>query len=203
MIDRQDTWSGNAFVKRFTNQPHREWIYRQAYELGRHIIRYEVQKVLAAVDLFEQARTNVPPGASGSTTAIGVAGYAEGGLIAFYASALDTRISAALVSGYFDSRQQVWGKPIYRNVFGLLDEFGDAEIASLIAPRATIIELSAVPKITGPAETAGRAFRRRARKLSTPDFESVQKEVARAQSVIKGFPGKESDPFKFVYGMKE
>ena len=45
LIDRQDTWSGNARIKRFTNQPHREWIYRQAYELGRHIIGYEVQKV--------------------------------------------------------------------------------------------------------------------------------------------------------------
>src|SRR5438128_1366483 len=33
LIDRQDTWSGNAPIKRFTNQPHREWIYRQAFEL--------------------------------------------------------------------------------------------------------------------------------------------------------------------------
>ena len=53
LIDRQDTWSGNARIKRFTNQPHREWIYRQAYPLGRHIIGYEVQKVSAAVDFFE------------------------------------------------------------------------------------------------------------------------------------------------------
>ena len=30
LIDRQDTWSGNAKLNRFTNQPHREWIYRQA-----------------------------------------------------------------------------------------------------------------------------------------------------------------------------
>src|SRR5258706_2739765 len=32
LIDRQDTWSGNALTK-FTNQPHREWIYRQAFEM--------------------------------------------------------------------------------------------------------------------------------------------------------------------------
>ena len=38
-----------------TDQPHREWIYRQAYQMGRHIIGYEVQKVLAAVDWFEHA----------------------------------------------------------------------------------------------------------------------------------------------------
>ena len=42
LVDRQDTWSGSLVLKRFTNQPHREWIYRQAYELGRHIIGYEV-----------------------------------------------------------------------------------------------------------------------------------------------------------------
>ena len=38
-----------------TNQPHREWIYRQAYHMGRHVIGYEVQKVLAAVDWIEAA----------------------------------------------------------------------------------------------------------------------------------------------------
>ena len=52
LIDRQDTWSANPEIKRVTNQPHREWIYRQAYPLGRHIIGYEVQKVLAARGLF-------------------------------------------------------------------------------------------------------------------------------------------------------
>src|SRR5262245_8991156 len=53
LIDRKDTWSGNDQLHRFTNLPHREWIYRQAFELGRHIIGYEVQKILAAVDWFE------------------------------------------------------------------------------------------------------------------------------------------------------
>ena len=33
LVSRQDTFSGNAALKRFTNQPHREWIYRQAFEL--------------------------------------------------------------------------------------------------------------------------------------------------------------------------
>ena len=41
-----------------------------------------------------------------SNAAIGVVGYGEGGLLALYAAALDTRIDAALVSGYFDSRQE-------------------------------------------------------------------------------------------------
>ena len=146
LIDRQDTWSGSAQIHRFTNQPHREWIYRQAYQLGRHIIGYEVQKVLAAVDFFAGRRQK----AEGRKPRIGVAGYAEGGLIAFYAAALDRRIEAALVSGYFDSRQRIWEEPIYRNVFGLLQEFGDAEIATLIAPRTLIVEHSPAPKVDGP-----------------------------------------------------
>src|SRR5688572_706888 len=80
LIDRSDEWSGNERLNRFTNQSHREWIYRQAYEMGRHIIGYEVQKVLAAVDWFtaEDKRTTPVP--------IGVSGYGEGGLIALYAA---------------------------------------------------------------------------------------------------------------------
>ncbi len=44
LIDRSDEFSGNPKV-RMTNLPHREWIYRQAYETGRHIIGYEVDEV--------------------------------------------------------------------------------------------------------------------------------------------------------------
>ena len=50
LIDRHDTYSGIDGV-RMTNLPHREFVYRAAYELGRHIIGYEVQKVLAAAGL--------------------------------------------------------------------------------------------------------------------------------------------------------
>ncbi len=50
LLNRKDDFSGSARVGRFTNQPHREFVYRMAYEMGRHVIGYEVQKVLAAVD---------------------------------------------------------------------------------------------------------------------------------------------------------
>ena len=66
---------------------------------------------------------------------IGVFGYGEGGAIALYAAALDPRIDAVCVSGYFDDRNDVWRQPVDRNVFGLLEQFGDAEVASLVAPR--------------------------------------------------------------------
>jgi Dienelactone hydrolase family len=81
---------------------------------------------------------------------------------------VDTRIDAALVSGYFDSRQQVWSEPIYRNVWGLLREFGDAELAALIAPRALVVEYSRVPAVSGHKG-----------QLQTPGFESVKAEFDR------------------------
>ena len=52
LISRGVDFSGNPRIA-MTNQPHREWIYRQAYHMGRHVIGYEVQKVLAAVDWFK------------------------------------------------------------------------------------------------------------------------------------------------------
>ena len=196
LINRQDTWSGNPRINRLTNQPHREWIYRQAYPLGRHIIGYEVQKVSAAVDFFEDRGKK----AQGKRPKIGVAGYAEGGLIALYAAALDRRIEAALVSGYFDSRQRLWEEPIYRNVFGLLREFGDAEIASLIAPRALIVEHSNVPHVDGPP--AAREGRTGAApgQLQTPDYGSVEAEFERARALLKAGNPRDFDRLKLISG---
>ncbi len=209
LVDRQDTWSGNPAMQRLTNQPHREWVYRQAFELGRHIIGFEVQKVLAAIDALEarghsgHAVTQAKGQAAESRTQspkVAVAGYGEGGLIAFYSAALDPRISAALVSGYFDSRQRLWEEPIYRNVFGLLREFGDAEIASLIAPRGLIVEHSPAPAVPGPpAERAGRAGAAPG-KLATPDYESVEAEFERAQALLKPGEAKGFAPFALICG---
>jgi dienelactone hydrolase len=152
LIDRADTWSGNPQLGRMTNQPHREFIYRQAYQMGRHIVGYEVQKVLAAVDWLCQKK-NHPP--------IGVYGYGEGGMIALFAGALDERIRAVVVSGYFRAREGVWREPIYRNMWGQLTEAGDAELAARyffrIAPGNTERERRLLvdggnirPLVTGP-----------------------------------------------------
>ncbi len=160
----------------------REWIYRQAFQMGRHVIGYEIQKVLAAVDWII---STAEEGAK-----IGVAGYGEGGLTAFYAAAVDPRIDAAWVSGYFDDRQNVWSEPIYRNVWSLLRVFGDAEIATLIAPRGLIIEYSRVPEVTN--QKGG---------LTTPPFQRVSSEFARIDQLLKPgfqirrlFAGPENSP---------
>jgi dienelactone hydrolase len=112
-----------------STQTNREWIYRQAFHMGRHIIGYEVQNVLAALDWLHQE----------SALPLGVMGTGEGGLIALYSAALDPRIQVTLVSEYFNRREALWREPIDRNIWGLLREFGDAEIATLIAPRTLIV----------------------------------------------------------------
>ncbi|HKQ39502.1 MAG TPA: dienelactone hydrolase family protein [Verrucomicrobiae bacterium] len=185
LVNREDTYSGNPVLNRFTNQPHREWIYRQAYEMGRHIIGYEVQKVLAAVDWLSTQTTNV-----------GVLGYAEGGLIAFYSAALDSRIKSTLVSGYFDSRQKVWSEPIYRNVFGLLRDFGDAEIATMIAPRKLVIEHSAVRPIAGPPASREGRHGAAPGAWRTPEQGSVEAEFKRAQKLAPA----SAKSMEFVHG---
>lgn len=169
LIDRADEWSGNDAVA-YTNQPHREWIYRQAYQMGRHVIGYEVQKVQAVVDWF----------ASRAKTKIGVAGYGEGGLIALYAAAIDVRIDTCLASGCFGPHEAIWDEPLYRNLFGYLREFGDAEVASLIAPRVLIVEHSEFPKVAGPpAQRQGRRGGAAAGKLTTPTAQAVFTEFER------------------------
>ncbi len=148
MIDRNDDLSGNARLKRQTNIPHREFVHRMSFEMGRTLIGYEVQKVLAAVDWFESQTPRLP---------IGVIGYTDGGTIAFYAGALDPRIHTTAVQGYFRAREKLHEEPIDRNVWGLLREFGDAEIARLHpAGRLHLLCGPTWPIWTGPVERPGR-----------------------------------------------
>ena len=128
-----------------TNLTHREFIYRQAFELGRHVIGYEVQKVLAAVDQFERRNRDDQTYRSGCLVS------AKGGCWRFTAGRLILGSMALSVSGYFDRREQVWNEPIYRNVWGLLNEFGDAELAGMIAPRFLYVEQDVeIPEVPGP-----------------------------------------------------
>jgi dienelactone hydrolase len=191
LLDRRDTYSGNPAI-RMTNQPHREFVYRAAFVMSRHIIGYEVQKVLAAVDWFAGDGMGAREAGSGSAgrnvrsgRPVGVVGYGEGGLIAFYAAAVDRRFDAALVSGYFKPREDVWREPIYRNVFGLLDEFGDAEIASLIAPRALIVEASRHPVVNGPPPPSPGRAGAAPGVITTPPLQAVAAEFVRAQALVE------------------
>ncbi len=163
--------------------PNREWLHRPAYELGRTVAGYEVQKILAAVDCFlGMPRT--------STRKIGVIGWGEGGRLALYAAALDSRIDGAVVSGYFAPRNRVWEEPADRTVFGLLQKHADWQLAAMIAPRPLILETGHYPsfafradaegnleRLTQPADKNGKPG-----KLIVPTEAEVDAEFARIPS---------------------
>jgi dienelactone hydrolase len=148
LIDRADTFSANPKLGRQTNIPHREFVHRMAYEMGRTLLGYEVQKVLAAADLLAKRVPDAP---------LGVIGVGDGGRVALYAAAVDERFTVCQVAGAFGPQEALWSQPLDRNLWGLLREFGDAEVGSLIAPRKLIVDTTPGPKWSGPAAPkAGR-----------------------------------------------
>ncbi|MFM7604397.1 MAG: hypothetical protein ACKO8Z_04265, partial [Prosthecobacter sp.] len=175
LINRESEFSTNDKFAIKTNCSHREWIHRQSYELGRHLIGYEVQKALAIVDWFRAEKEQVP---------VLMAGFGEGGMLALHAAALDERIDAVYSAGYFAPRESVWAEPIERNVFGLLRDLGDAEIASLIAPRPLVLQHAFYPQLVVSME-APKGIRAIAApgRLSKPTFESFEAEIARARQL--------------------
>ncbi len=179
LINRDNTFSSNAELGLKTDISHREFIYRQAYLMGRHVTGYELQKILSLLDLMDNVQTP-----------IGIAGYGEGGLQALYAAALDRRIKAVLVCGAFGKRENVWSEPMDRNHFGLLKEFGAAEIAALVVPRPLIIGHGASPK--WPESTEAPALAKDVKKVAAPgriasiSFAEVRAEVARAREFTPG-----------------
>jgi dienelactone hydrolase len=175
LVDRAvEARNGRA---RLTN---REYLQRPAYELGRTLPGFEVEKVLALLPWLDREAREL-----GVEPRIGVFGSGEGGLIALYAGALDARIDAVAVSGAFDSRVDTWREPVDRNVFGLLDQFGGAELASLVAPRPLIVEAAAWPDVTLPPGTGGAPGR-----LETPPLDAVKAEVERARGLVEGLDAK-------------
>ncbi len=170
LIDR--TYAARNGRAKMTN---REFLYRSAFEMGRHLIGYEIQKVLAGVDWFAKE--------GGDKAKIGVIGWGEGGMLALYAGALDTRIAGVCVSGYFGNRNRIWEQPIDRNVFGLLKEFGDAELAAMISPRSLTIETTQVLERTFPSEGGAPA------RLAAPTEEEDAAENKRWEDLVRKLSG--------------
>ncbi|MED5585966.1 MAG: hypothetical protein VYB61_06390 [Verrucomicrobiota bacterium] len=159
----------------------REFLYRSGFELGWHLIACEVQKALSIIDAC-----------GGKDAGVGICGDGEGGLIALYSAALDERVSRAWVIGYFGPRERIWEEPAYRNVFGILNHFGDAEIARLVSPRPLFIDPDPAPRVVVPPGTGGKPGK-------TPDFtrDQVIAEAARAglkPGGISDFTRQDIDP---------
>jgi dienelactone hydrolase len=186
LIDRSDANSGLPGVRKL-RQSQREVLWRAAYEMGRTIQGYEVQKVLAAVDFFSGDIAPRP---------ISVIGYGEGGMLALYASALDERIKVTAVSGFFPN-QRLHAEPIYRNVWSITDQFGGAEIAGLVAPRKLIWESGMYPVAEYPPPGQGHDGAAPGR-LAPVDPVEGERELGRARAWLAGVPG--TSEFQLVRG---
>lgn len=168
LVDRGSRFAGNPGV-RSVKHSQRETLWRASYQMGRHPLGYEIQTVLAAADWLTQTRTAEGGVRNGDMAGmlkliqnpgsgrqeLGIIGYGEGGLIAMYAGAIDTRFLAVGVCGAFGLSQRNAELPIYRNVWSLLEHFGDAEVAAMILPRAFIAEHGRYPEVTHTDEGGG------------------------------------------------
>jgi len=157
----------------------REFLYRAAFEMGRHLIGYEIQQVLALVDGHKNdPKTKNRP--------IGIRGHRDGGMIALYAGALDNRIDSVTVSGYFDNRNNMWEEPIDRNVFGRLERFSDAHLAAMVFPRT----LKIITPENGIVEEIPRGKGGAIGKIVPPTPQAVDAEAKLARAFVEPFARK-------------
>lgn len=110
----------------------RRILWRLGFLVGRTLVGLEVQQVVALADYLSSQ-----PGID--VKRIAVWGGGQGGMTALYAAAVDERLAAATVLDYFEQRELCWKEPVDRVIYGQLNEFGDAELAALIAPRPLTI----------------------------------------------------------------
>lgn len=165
-VIRRDREARNGRAK-LTDQ---EFLYRSAFVLGRHVIGYQVQEISAAFDALLATYGKKPTL---------IAGWGEGGSLALFAAAVDTRIQTACISGHFGPREGIWSEPIHRNVHGLLNHFGDAQLAAMIAPRTLIVDAVPGPNVDIAGEGGAPG------KLSGPSFEQAQLEWENAETLLR------------------
>lgn len=139
--------------KQVRGKDRRHILHRLAFIVGRTTVGLDVQQVIAIVDWLS-GRKDVDAGR------ISVAGTGQGGMTALYAAAMDERISEATVSGYFRKRENCWQEPVDRTLYGQLNEFGDAEVAALIAPRPLRIAYTGEAQSVLPEVDRARRFYR-------------------------------------------
>jgi len=139
LISHDSAASGSARFKVRINAPHREWIYRQSYILGRNITGYEVASLLTLIEAMEGANLATRP-------PIGIAGHGEGGWLALFTAALDDRVKSTWVSRCFAPRETLWQEPLDRNAFNFVTDFGAAELGAMILPRRLVVSLNEDPR---------------------------------------------------------
>lgn len=91
---------------------------------------------------------------------IGVVGFSYGATLALFLAAWDTRVRAAVVSGYFSSWRAAHRVPYNlcgsQVLFGMLGHLEHVDLGALVAPRALLIESGSDDELF-PVETARAA----------------------------------------------
>ncbi len=149
-----------TFVFYATNQPDtiRERLAARATEAGTTLAAIEIAKVIGTLDVLIQ-RPEVDP------ARVGMIGMSYGGFHTLYTTALEPRIKAAVVAGYFNDREALLdgSEPYGLFDWRFADSLGwlrDPNIAALICPRPLLIEDATYDQIfpiTGARRAAPRA----------------------------------------------
>jgi len=147
----------------------RRLLHRLGFVVGRTLTGLEVQQVLG-LRSFLESHVGVPANRTG------ILGTGQGGMTALYAGAIDEDWGAVSVINYFQQREDCWKEPVDRMLYGQLNEFGDAEVAALIAPRPlTVVHVAGGPTPTASVESEAKRTRRFYEGLNLPNRMRVER----------------------------
>jgi hypothetical protein len=160
----------------------REFVYRSSFVLGRHLIGYEVQKVMSAIDWLRSTSqvSGRPENQPERARPLKLIGLGEGGRSALFTAALDSRVDQLTLCGSFGPMEQLWREPIDRNVFGLLSEFGGAELLTMVAPRPVWLIQAAVANQVLNSSSGGAPGN-----IEPITPADAQRELERAQALVQ------------------
>ena len=140
MTERRDD---HPICRQAGGKDRRRVLWRAGFIVGRTLVGLEVQQVLALRE-FMASQKEI------NGKHIAVMGEGQGGMTALYAGAVDERFAAVAILDYFQQRENCGAESVDRVLYGQLNEFGDAEVAALIAPRPLLL----VTKPAGPIPLA-------------------------------------------------
>jgi dienelactone hydrolase len=136
LINRQPFVGANG---KPSDQSHRERLYRPAFQMGRHLLAYEVQAVQAAADLLLQSNPD---------QSLWCSGYGEGGLVALLTTAADKRFHGCVTSGYLGEETPFWEQPLFRNLHSFERDVGVSGLIRLQEGRPLLIHAVNGPEYT-------------------------------------------------------
>jgi dienelactone hydrolase len=146
-VERTDD---HPICKQAGGKDRRRVLWRAGFIVGRSLVGMEVQQAQAIHSFLAEL-----PGAG--RTPVAVMGQGQGAMTALYAGAVDEQFAAVVSLDDFQARENCWQAPVDQVLYGQLQEFGDAELAALIAPRPLLIAHSsggAIPSSSVTAEFA-------------------------------------------------